>query len=788
MSLVSTSIPNLVNGVSQQPFALRLSSQCDLQENGLSSVVGGLSKRPPTRFVAKVSNTPFGSAFVHNINRDLSERYAVVITNGDLKVFDLTGAAKTVAFPNGKGYLGAASPETAFTAVTVADYTFILNKTRVVDSLGTLSPTRRPEALVWVRQGGYGLDYSITVDGYTKTLTTPNGDDPVHAKAIATNKIAADLAGAFVGDAAFNAVYECWRTGSTIYFARRNGADFTVTYTDGLGDQAMRLVKDAVQRFSDLPARAFDGFQVRVTGDASSGFDDYWVRYSANASNPNASVWVETLKGGERYRLDPALMPHVLVRESDGTFTFKQATWADRKVGDLDAVPFPSFVGFKIADVFFHRNRLGLVSEENVVLSRAGDYFNFFQSSVTQLLDSDPIDVAASHTKVAQLRHAIPFNEALLLFSDQTQFMLTGGDLLTPNTAAIKQTTEFQCSLAAKPVGAGRNVYFTVNRGSYSAIREYYVEGDTQTNDAADITAHVPKYVPGGVTKLAASSNEDVLVALSPADPSSIYVYKYFWQDLEKLQSSWSKWTFAAGTKVLSAEFVESDLWLLIERSGQVVFEVMSVDAGRTDPSIPFTFNLDERVWASQCTLSYDAGANVTRVTMPYAVGVPGDYEVYGYGAGGYKVGQRIVATWDSGQFVLPGNVTNFLIGRRYTFRYRFSTLVIKEEAAGGGMMSVGEGRIMLRKMSLSYDKSGYFRVEVTPSRREPFRSVFSGRVIGSGNNVLGVPALESGQHPFGVLGQNTTTTIEIINDKPLPCAFLSAEWEAMYVIRSRRL
>ena len=44
MGLINHSIPNLINGVSQQPETLRLGSQGEVQENGLSSVVEGLRK------------------------------------------------------------------------------------------------------------------------------------------------------------------------------------------------------------------------------------------------------------------------------------------------------------------------------------------------------------------------------------------------------------------------------------------------------------------------------------------------------------------------------------------------------------------------------------------------------------------------------------------------------------------------------------------------------------------------------------------------------------------------
>lgn len=151
----------------------------------------------------------------------------------------------------------------------------------------------------------------------------------------------------------------------------------------------------------------------------------------------------------------------------------------------------PSFVGRKISDVFFHRNRLGLVSDENVIMSRTGDYFNFFRGTNTAVLDDDPIDVGVSHTKVSLIRHAVPFAETLLLFSDQTQFQLAKTDILTPNTVSIDQATEYECSLRAKPVGIGRHVYFTVNRGKFTGVKEYYLDAATEVLDAAEITGHV---------------------------------------------------------------------------------------------------------------------------------------------------------------------------------------------------------------------------------------------------------------------------------------------------------
>ena len=80
MALVSRTIPNLVQGISQQPEVLRLSSQATVQENGFSSVVEGLKKRPPTNYLAKLGTSTPNNAYIHTINRDTTERYLIQLT------------------------------------------------------------------------------------------------------------------------------------------------------------------------------------------------------------------------------------------------------------------------------------------------------------------------------------------------------------------------------------------------------------------------------------------------------------------------------------------------------------------------------------------------------------------------------------------------------------------------------------------------------------------------------------------------------------------------------------
>ena len=796
MALISSSIPNFVNGVSQQPYTLRLISQGEVQENGLSTVSQGLKKRPPTKHLKKIQNTPLGNCFIHTINRDLSERYITVLTNGDLKVYDINGVEQTVAFPNGKSYLNAATPSTSFSAVTVADYTFIVNKSVSVASSSSTTATRPFEALVNVKAGNYGKTYKIIINGVqAAAFTTPDGSLPAHTAQISTDFIAASLGANLVTNGFNTGGWGVSVNGSTIYILRTN-ADFTLGTEDGFNNGGMVGIKKTLQKFSDLPQNpGINGFLVEITGTgsgetATSPFDSYYVRFEFSTGTAGVGVWKEAVAPGISLGLNPATMPHILVRETNGTFTFKQATYKNRLVGDNDSNPLPSFIGRTIADVFFYRNRLGFLSDEAVIFSESGEYFNFMRTTVTQLLDSDPIDVNASHTKVAILKHAVPFNKQLLLFSEQTQFLIDQGDLLSPKSIGVKVATEFPCNIVAKPVGIGKNVYFAVDKGNSSAFREYFTDVNNQANDAIDITAHVPQYIASNIYKIAAAVNEDIMVALSTADPSSLYVYKYFFNANEKLQSSWSKWTFGSDSTILNVDFIGSDMYMVINRSDGVFLEKVTVSLGDIGPNEPYSVHLDRKVQLASSDVFFSNGFTVINTTsFGYTPNV-GTYQLVVRSHPTLKPGEILNVIWDGSIGKVAGNVTGgtYTLGRRYTFKYQLSTIVIRTPTGNGGQKADTEGRLQLRKLAVNYDDAGYFKVKVTPAGRETYNYVYSGRVLGQSSGTIGSFSISEGRFIVPIISQNIGTNITLENDSPLPSSFLSADWEGFYTKRSKAI
>ena len=77
-----------------------------------------------------------------------------------------------------------------------------------------------------------------------------------------------------------------------------------------------------------------------------------------------------------------------------------------------------------------------MLSDENVICSTAGDFFNYWGKTALTVSASDPIDLQVSNNYPAVLYNSIPTTSGLVMFSENAQFMLsTENDVLEPRTA-----------------------------------------------------------------------------------------------------------------------------------------------------------------------------------------------------------------------------------------------------------------------------------------------------------------------------------------------------------------
>ena len=815
MAIVSRSIPTLLRGISQSSDSSKQSDHADIQDNADSNPVVGLVKRSGIQHVTNLSTSTLGNVHIQTINRDVNERYVAIFSNGNVKVYELDGTEKTVTKPDGTAYLNTSNPRDTIKTVTIADFTFVVNTNQVTAMDSTLSAGNITQAIIFVKQVSNDTVYSVTVDGVTVT------DDTTNDSSLSTSQVAADLqSGLNSGLSGFTIA----RSGSVIHIKKNDGSNFAIDGTDTQGNTQLTIVKNSVQRFTDLPAVSPNGMVVEVKGDESTNFDNYYVKFVTNNGNAlEEGQWEETVEAGIQFKFDYSTMPHVLIRQADGNFRFARVdgdtytisgtnytlpVWGERTAGDIESAPDPSFIGRKINNVFFFRNRLGFLADDNVILSNVSEFFNFFPDTVLTVVDSHPIDVAASHTKVAILKHAVTMGEQLILFSEQTQFVLSSSaDNLTPTTANVLVSTEFESADDAAPVGSGNSIYFLTKKGNFAGIREYITQTADTARDAANITIHVPRLIPSNIFKLAVSNNQDILVCVGTDNPNKLFINRWlFGGQGQKVLNSWFTFTINENRSIKNVDFIGTDLFLVIEEANTVTLEKIPFESDFKETNADFEYHLDHKVTEADVTVSYNSSTDKTTFTLPYRLRAKMD--IVGRFLASNETStfvdiNGVTQTLKPATVIQSTNLTNgstatieasgdyrnakFIVGEPYDMHYRFSKQRITETPQQNSAEIISS-RLQLHHFYIKFEKSGFFQVEVTPELRDTSTHKFSGRFLGAASAAIGQLNLETGTFRVPIMSRADRVDIDVKNKTFLPTLLASAEYEAMFHMKSRRM
>tara|TARA_R100000654_G_scaffold8308_2_gene19646 strand:+ start:4864 stop:7440 length:2577 start_codon:yes stop_codon:yes gene_type:complete len=858
MALINTSLPNLVQGVSQQPATLRFDGQCEEQLNALSSVSDGLKKRPNTQYIKNlISSELDDGAFVHFINRDNNEKYVLIIENHfntspektTIKVYNILDGSSShvhsteITESAANNYLfipktgvNAAKPKDVLKALTVGDTTFILNTSKDISRLGAANQKSAPltadnRAIVFIKKGDFQTEYSVEVtDSGGNTFNAGFISDKPDASnipnaAVRAGVIANELRGKLAGSTKLGgnvnnasdkfeaSVFSAPQrpsisatnvkrgvSGSVSIVGGNNAhpdnfflitsdesSAFKIKVSDSKSGSALGVIYKEVDSLSDLPVRAPNNFRVKVRGSVEDNEDDYYVKFETNdGSSVGNGGWVEDVGFDEFISFDSNTLPYKLVNSGVNSFSFSASSWTAKQVGDDESNPFPSFFNGttatgdrKISNIFFYKNRLGLLSEGSVIMSEAGEYFNFFRTTVRSLLDSDPIDINVASKRVTKLSSAVGFQENLILFAERGQFVLRGGELLTPKTVSITPITNYESDTSNTPLELGSYLYFPFTRGNFSGIREFTVNANTDNYDSAEITSHVPQYIPSSILDIAGSTAENLICLVSNKtadDTKDMYVYKYYWEGNQKVLSSWSKFTFPFNIRGI--EFVDSDLYIVAAKNDKTELLRMPMEEKLVDDNTSFNTYLDIR---EAKTVS---GGQITLSFTPESSDV---VQVYTRESGGTKAGAIIPSTLNGNVLTVSTDYDTkpVWVGIKYTMSYTFSEQIFKQRANRNTSPS-GYQRHFLKGGTIFFDDSSSFRVEVTPKARSTYVNTFTSTIIGA--STIGTLPIESGSFSFPIMSAAKDTTIKIVNDSALPANFQSAEFESFIHSRSRRV
>ena len=629
MTAVTQRIDNYLGGVSRQSDNKKLPGQVRECLNAYPDPTFGLTKRTGFKWIKNLgTGTTYDGGKWFYIARTADERYIGVITPkpnsgyGGISIWNVDGTVCTVNMDtstavNAVNYLTGA--RTNYSILTVQDTSVIVNNLQTVAKQPDPNFIANTRATLVLSDTAVSSTYSVTMNAgggaSDQTFTTTTSSSETYDGLLTTLKNGIDafsISGLtvtkFLGTLELSRVVSGTRTA------------FAIACQGGPANNKLAVFQDQVDNVAQLPIQSFQDHVVKVINTASAN-DTYFAKFVADNGVSGTGFWQEARDPSKSAGLDASTMPHELVNNSLNNFTFKQFDWVDRQVGDDVTNAHPSFVGHKIQEAFFHNNRLGFLSNDNVSMSQAAKYFNFYHTSAQIITDADPIDLSASTIRPANLHAIIPSTQGLVLFSKNQQFLLTSADgVLTPGSATIRPISNYEVDILVDPVDMGTNINFISKTPSYTRIFGMITRGQDENPQVLDVGRVVNEWIPQTIDTLIASP-QNQFIAMSDQDNKEVYFYRTYSDGKETLVQSWFNWELPGTVQSIQ---IDSDDFLAVTKQGNQ-FTLSKVSLSQSPEDAVIVNNDGEKInpcidlYAAPSSVAYDSTNNFTKCYIPWA-------------------------------------------------------------------------------------------------------------------------------------------------------------------------
>lgn len=308
---------------------------------------------------------------------------------------------------------------------------------------------------------------------------------------------------------------------------------------------------------------------------------------------------------------------------------WSKVEWAHRTSGDLDSnpgpTPFKNGKQSKLSTMAFFRNRLWFSSGDVIFSSRSGDNSDLWLEDPGIVVDTDPIDIAASSNKYTPITSMVPFTDYMFVnTSADTQYELMGSEnQITPFTAELQPMTFFSTAPLVEPITLGNHIFF------YDRQRLYMYLGRGGTlSTAQELSTHCPKYLPSNFGATAVAGAQDTLLTVDADEPEVIYLYTTRYRGNEIAQNAF--YTFRVpGAAIETMTVWDNNLYMVNVRSTGTFIERISLiyedtDVPRIDRRLLLSVNegptLDttDPKFGAGVNATFDIATNTTTFRVPY--------------------------------------------------------------------------------------------------------------------------------------------------------------------------
>jgi len=567
--------------------------------------------------------------------------------------------------------------------------------------------------------------------------------------------------------------------------------------------ELLNVVAGKVNDAGDLPSQCKHGMVVEIINSEAEE-DNHYVKFFGNNDKDGEGTWEECAKPGRTIRLKRSTMPVLLIRTADGNFrlseldgssytisgtSYSVPQWDDAIVGDDVTNPEPSFIGKEISKLCFFRNRFTILADENIVMSRPGDFTNFFAKSAIQLIASDPIDISASSEYPAILFDAIQVNTGLLLFSKNQQFMLTtDSDVFSPTTAKINALSTYNFNFATNPISLGTTVGFLDNAGKFSRFFEMAQVQREGEPEVIEQSAVVSRLFEKDL-KIISNSRENSVVFFSEENSPTLYGYKYFDNIRERVLASWFKWTLTGDIQYHCMQ--DDNLYVVVRNNSkdQLLKYAIKMDA-ETLAIAENRVHLDHlmeipKLTSGNPTVTYNATTKKSTFAKP--TGLESSNQLVAYdntneSSGTQNLGRYGKITVNGSNLELDGDWTGeaFSIGYQFTMQVELPTIfyVTKE---GENFRADTRASLVLHRAKFGFGPIGLYETTLSRTGRVDYTEVHeltgADRYIANNTSTLEDNLLRE----VPIYDSNINVALTVKSTHPAPATIHNVTWEGAY-------
>ena len=566
--------------------------------------------------------------------------------------------------------------------------------------------------------------------------------------------------------------------GTGIYLSSSN--PFSVEIVE---EDLMRCFQTSVNDVQNLPNQCKHGYIVKISNSRMSDEDDYYLRFDGANNRDGSGSWSECAKGGIAKTLTN--MPLVIQRTAATTFTVRPFDYADRRVGDDTTNPMPSFVNARINKVLFFRNRLALLSGENVITSRPGTLGtpDFFNETALTVSASDPVDISAASMFPSELFDGIEVNTGLVVFSTNQQFLLAADDtVFNPDTAKLRSISTFNYNETIPPISLGTTLAYVDNSGKFSRFNEMANIQREGEPSIVEVSKVVPTLIPKDIDLLT-NSRENAIILLGKTGSDDVLGYKYFQVSEQRQQAAWFKWKL---NNPLIYHFIINDEYFFLD--SDYYLQSLKLVQTETDPSITqdnvdFLLHVDNHTTVSGG--SFNATTNTTTfssVGWLNTVTTPNhDLVVIDTNTNSVRVGRYAKPTVSGTSFTVPGNWSGatLTIGYIYPYEVKFPTFYPTQQQGNNSRADVNSS-LVLHRIKFHFGKVGLYETTLERVGKNDYTEIYESTQLDE-YKVSDAPYLEEFIKTVPVYEKNTNVDITLRSSHPAPATLRAVSWEGDY-------